>query len=60
MAQRQDPVVIVGAGIVRVVFFGDGPEGWAREVLEAAGVEIVCLPEPPQRNAEGWDAVLLR
>jgi hypothetical protein len=42
-----------------VVFFGEAPEGWSREVLEAAGVEIVCLPEPARRNASDWDAVLL-
>lgn len=52
--------MIVGSGIVRVVFFGESPEGWAHEVLEAAGVEIVCLPEPPRRNASDWDTVLLQ
>ena len=41
--------MIVAAGIVRVVFAGDMPEGWAHEVLSAAGVEIVPLPDvvPP-------------
>lgn len=52
--------MIVGAGIVRVVFFGDAPEGWARDVLEAGGVEIVSLPEPPRRDAAAWDTVLLQ
>lgn len=52
--------MIVGAGIVRVVFFGDAPEGWAREVLLAAGVEIVGLSEPPRRDATAWDTVLLQ
>lgn len=33
--------MIVGAGIGRVVFSGPGPEGWALDVLEGAGVEIV-------------------
>lgn len=35
--------MIVAAGIVRVVFAGEPPEGWASEVLTAAGVEIVPL-----------------
>lgn len=52
--------MIVGAGMIRVVFFGDAPEGWAREVLEAANVEIVSLPEPPRRDAMAWDTVLLQ
>jgi dCMP deaminase len=52
--------MIVGAGIVRVVFFGDAPEGWAREVLVGGGVEIVELPEPSRRDADAWDTVLLR
>ncbi|MBC7809169.1 MAG: cytidine/deoxycytidylate deaminase family protein [Akkermansiaceae bacterium] len=41
--------MIVAAGIVRVVFAGESPEGWANEVLTAAGVEIVPLLhlEPP-------------
>jgi dCMP deaminase len=38
--------MIVGAGIVRVVFWGEMPEGWALEVLTAADVELVQLPEP--------------
>ncbi|MBC8140377.1 MAG: dCMP deaminase family protein [Armatimonadetes bacterium] len=41
--------MIVAAGIVRVVFAGVAPEGWAREVLAGAGVEIVPMPDivPP-------------
>lgn len=52
--------MIVGAGIVRVVFFGDGPEGWAREVLEGGGVTVEALPEPPRRTATDWDKLILR
>lgn len=52
--------MIVGAGIVRVVFFGEEPEGWAREVLEAGRVEIARLPEPPRRTEVGWDALILQ
>jgi dCMP deaminase len=37
--------MIVGAGIVRAVFAGEMPEGWALEVLQAAGVELVQMPE---------------
>lgn len=41
--------MVVAAGIVRVVFVGEAPEGWARDVLEAGNVEIVLLVgiEPP-------------
>jgi dCMP deaminase len=35
--------MIVGAGIRRVVFAGDRPEGWALDVLIQAGVEIVPM-----------------
>lgn len=51
--------MVVGAGIVRVVFFGEAPEGWAREVLEAADVELVPMPEPPRRTAADWDRLIL-
>ena len=37
--------MLVGAGIKRLVFAGPMPEGWALEVLEAAGVELCPLPE---------------
>jgi dCMP deaminase len=36
--------MIVGAGIRRLVFAGPMPEGWALEVLETAGVELVQMP----------------
>ena len=36
--------MVVAAGMVRVVFAGDAPEGWARDVLTAAGVAITALP----------------
>ena len=49
--------MIVAAGIVRVVFAGASfggeshgtPEGWAADVLTAAGVEILAMPDliPP-------------
>lgn len=39
--------MIVGAGIVRVVFYGPQPEGWAHEVLSAARVELMQMPDPP-------------
>jgi hypothetical protein len=52
--------MIVGAGIVRVVFFGEEPEGWAREVLEAGGVKIDRLPEPLRRTDTGWNALILQ
>ncbi len=39
--------MIVGAGIVRVVFYGPEPEGWAHDVLSAAHVELVQMPDPP-------------
>ena len=38
----------------KITVIGEG------DVLEAARVEIVCLPEPPRRNADAWDAVLLQ
>jgi dCMP deaminase len=37
--------MIVGAGIIRVVFEGEMPEGWALEVLQSANVELVQMPE---------------
>jgi dCMP deaminase len=37
--------MIVGAGIRRVVFAGEPPEGWGLEVLEGAGVELVQVPD---------------
>ena len=52
--------MIVGAGIVRVVFFGDEPSGWARDVLEQGGVEVVASPEPPRRTGGDWDTLILR
>ena len=48
--------MIVGAGIVRVVYFGPSPVGWAGEVLQGAGVELVPmdneLPLPTLTNLE--------
>jgi dCMP deaminase len=38
--------MIVGAGIVRLVFHGPIPEGWAHEVLTGASVEMVSLDDP--------------
>lgn len=35
--------MILNAGIRRVVFAGEYPDPTAREMLEAAGVELVCL-----------------
>ena len=35
--------LLAGAGIVRVVYMGGTPDGWGREVLEAAGVELSRL-----------------
>lgn len=52
--------MIVGAGIVRVVFFGDAPEGWASDVLLDAGVLVCGLPEPPRRSDAGWDKLILQ
>lgn len=52
--------MVVGAGIVRVVFFGDEPAGWSRDVLEAAGVELVGRSEPARRTATDWDKLILR
>lgn len=52
--------MIVGAGIVRVVFFGDAPEGWASDVLRDAGVLVCGLPEPPRRSDNGWDKLILQ
>ena len=51
--------MIVGSGIERIVFFGQEPEGWSREVLTAGGVEIVALPEPPRRTETEWDRLIL-
>lgn len=39
--------MLAGAGIKRVVFLGPEPEGWSREVLEGAGIEIVGIAYPP-------------
>ena len=39
--------MIVGAGIRRVVFAGDPPEGWGLEVLRGAGVELVQIDDLP-------------
>jgi len=46
--------MIVGAGIRRVVFAGPMPEGWALEVLDSAGIELVQVPDavPLTLNAE--------
>lgn len=52
--------MIVGAGIVRVVFFGDAPEGWASDVLRDASVLVCGLPEPPRRSDAGWDKLILQ
>lgn len=60
--------MIVAAGIVRVVFAGAAPEGWAREVLEAAGVAMVLMPEiePPSplmrvdNIPQGIDTIVVR
>ncbi len=46
--------MIVGAGIGRVVFLGDMPQGWALEVLTRAGVELVPVAPRP-----GEDPLLL-
>ncbi len=46
--------MIVGAGILRTVFLGDVPEGWALEVLTRAGVELVPVAPRP-----GEDLLLL-
>ena len=43
--------MIVGAGIRRLVFEGEMPEGWALEVLAQAGVEIVPMPGSPPAAA---------
>ena len=45
--------MIVGAGIRRVVFAGDQPEGWALEVLTRAGVELVPVPSAGPLAAAG-------
>jgi Deoxycytidylate deaminase len=44
--------MVVAAGITRVVFAGEAPSGWGLEVLAAAGVELVEMPEgaPPSAN----------
>jgi hypothetical protein len=52
--------MIVGAGIERVVFFGDAPEGWASDVLLHGGVLVCGLPEPPRRSDAGWDKLILQ
>lgn len=52
--------MIVGAGIVRVVYFGTSPIGWAEKVLTNAGVELCGLPEPPRRTDVDWDKLILR
>lgn len=52
--------MVVGAGMVRVVFFGDSPTGWAADVLRDGGVEIVALAEPPRRSGTDWDTLILR
>jgi dCMP deaminase len=52
--------MIVGAGLMRVVFFGDAPEGWALDVLQGAGVEPLHLPEPPRRTEADWERITLR
>lgn len=48
--------MVVGAGIKRLVFFGPAPEGWALEVLTAAGVVLVqmndLLPPLTRENME--------
>lgn len=54
--------MVVGAGINRVVFAGDPPEGWGLEVLEQAGVELVRMPVempplPLLRDAANNEAV---
>jgi dCMP deaminase len=43
--------MILNAGIRRVVFAGDYPDPTAREMLEAAGVDLVRLSEDPQEVA---------
>jgi dCMP deaminase len=43
--------MILNAGIRRVVFTGDYPDPTAREMLGAAGVELVRLSEDPQEVA---------
>ena len=43
--------MILNAGIRRVVFSGDYPDPTARQMLEAAGVELVRLSEDPQEVA---------
>jgi dCMP deaminase len=45
--------MIVGAGIVRVVFAGEMPEGWALDVLQAANVELVQMPETDNEVPRG-------
>jgi dCMP deaminase len=44
--------MIVGAGIKRVVFAGDPPEGWGLEVLLGADVELVQMPGPSLEEEE--------
>lgn len=43
--------MILNAGIRRVVFRGEYPDPTARQMLEAAGVELVRLSEDPQEVA---------
>jgi dCMP deaminase len=43
--------MILNAGIRRVVFVGDYPDPTAREMLGAAGVELVQFSEDPQEGA---------
>lgn len=45
--------MIVGAGVQRLVFSGRMLEGWALDVMQTAGVELVQIEEPPgQPGAE--------
>lgn len=44
--------MIVNAGIVKVVFGGDYPDEFAREVLQAANVEVVFRPIEDGSEAE--------
>lgn len=38
--------MVVGAGIVRVVYYGEDPQGWSHEVLSSAGVELKRMQSP--------------
>jgi hypothetical protein len=44
--------MLVGAGIQRVVFAGPMPEGWALDVLSAAGVKLHPMPEFDEPGTE--------